>query len=93
MRKVQHAVSQSNLEDVFRYCPLLGPLGLASEGAKIYEQFAQRLLHESLGQYANDSKSAAMVLLPKVFNSVAAFLQHHLPLVCPLPPPPSLLIS
>lgn len=89
MRRVESAVAASNLEDVFKYCPLLGPLGLAAEGAKIYERFAQRLLHESLAQFSevpdkggkDPRAGSAVVLLPRIFNTVAAFLQHHLPLV------------
>jgi hypothetical protein len=82
MRKVQLAVSRSNLEDVFKFCPLLGPLGLAEEGAKIYESFAERLLKEGLDPLASEvGKVQAVQLLPKIYNVAAGFLQHHLPLV------------
>ncbi len=82
MRKVQLAVSRSNLEDVFKFCPLLGPLGLAEEGAKIYESFAERLLKEGLDPLASEAgKVQAVQLLPKIYNVAAGFLQHHLPLV------------
>lgn len=82
MRKVQLAVSRSNLEDVFKFCPLLGPLGLAEEGAKIYESFAERLLKESLDPLVSEAgKLQAVQLLPKIYNVAAGFLQHHLPLV------------
>jgi len=60
MKKVQHAVSQSALEDVFHYSPLLGPLGLAKEGIKIYESFAQRLLRESLAPYAGNHSNGSL---------------------------------
>jgi len=82
MRKVQLAVSRSNLEDVFKFCPLLGPLGLAEEGAKIYESFAERLLKEGLDPLAGEvGKVQAVQLLPKIYNAAAGFLQYHLPLV------------
>jgi hypothetical protein len=90
MKRVQQAVAQSNLEDVFRFSPLLGPLGLATEGAKIYQQFAERLLKDSLAPLAADARTPAVQLLPRVYNTAAAFLQHHLPLVSPPSPLPPL---
>jgi hypothetical protein len=51
------------------------------EGANIYESFAQRLLKESLAPLSTDTKTPAVQLLPRVFNTAAAFIQRHLPLV------------
>ncbi|TFJ85210.1 hypothetical protein NSK_003633 [Nannochloropsis salina CCMP1776] len=82
LRRVHLAVSRSELDDVFKFCPLLGPLGLAKEGASIYESFAERLLKEGLDPLvAETSKLPAVQLLPKIYNTAAGFLQRHLPLV------------
>ena len=75
-------MESKDLEAVFKYCPLLGPLGLAEEGARVYETFAASLLRETLAPLAAEAPATrAVQLLPRVYNAAASFLNHHLPLV------------
>jgi len=89
LRHFDAAAGAADGAELAKYCALLGPLGLASEGVAGYLSFARASLKTVIGAAgdgqtsggrtasAEDMSDAAGGALSKLFNGAAAFLQAH----------------
>lgn len=77
LERFQTAVLEMDEPGIAATCPLLAPLGLATQGQELYLGFARRALEAELQAGVNgDEASPATQRLPEIYNVAAAFLRR-----------------
>lgn len=75
LERFETAVLEMDERGIAAACPLLAPLGLATQGQELYLGFARRKLEAEL-QEGIDESAAAVHRLPAIYNVSAAFLRR-----------------
>lgn len=76
LERFETAVLDMDEPGIAAACPLLAPLGLATQGQELYLGFARRALEAQLEAEAGDESGPAMQRLPAIYNVSAAFLRR-----------------
>lgn len=77
LERFETAVLDMDEPGIAAACPLLAPLGLATQGQELYLGFARRALEAQLKAEVGDaSPSTATQSLPAIYNVSAAFLRR-----------------
>ncbi|CAN0300466.1 unnamed protein product [Pylaiella littoralis] len=80
LERFETAVLDMDEPGIAAACPLLAPLGLATQGQELYLGFARRALEAQLKAEVGDaSPSTATQSLPAIYNVSAAFLRRQVP--------------
>lgn len=76
LERFETAVLDMDEPGIAAACPLLAPLGLATQGQELYLGFARRALEAQLGAEVGDESAPAAQRLPAIYNVSAAFLRR-----------------
>ena len=82
LERFETAVLDMDEPGIAAACPLLAPLGLATQGQELYLGFARRALEAQLDAEVGDESAPAMQRLPAIYNVSAAFLRRCVCLSC-----------
>ncbi|CAM9390339.1 unnamed protein product, partial [Sphacelaria rigidula] len=78
LERFETAVLEMDEPGIVAACPLLAPLGLATQGQELYLGFARRKLEAEL-EAEVDPSVPAIHRLPAIYNVSAAFLRRQVP--------------
>eukprot|EP00752_Nemacystus_decipiens_P010406 g9273.t1 len=76
LERFETAVLDMDEPGIAATCPLLAPLGLATQGQELYLGFARRALEAQLDAEGGDESAPAMQRIPAIYNVSAAFLRR-----------------
>lgn len=76
LERFETAVLDMDEPGIAATCPLLAPLGLATQGQELYLGFARRALEAELQAGVGNEGSPATQRLPEIYNVAAAFLRR-----------------
>lgn len=76
LERFETAVLDMDEPGIAAACPLLAPLGLATQGQELYLGFARRALEAQLEAEVGDESVPATRRLPAIYNVSAAFLRR-----------------